>query len=163
MHRALLLQVFLHKLLKAHQELLQGKVPSLLFAEEGRESLYTLALKMDQKRIQALLLKTPLLKEKQLLTILQKICRFLEPLIERYKEEENVFLFLLKHQEGIDQLMHVGYLYNLLVKIHPEGLEVVGENHCDRYHRRGFFTQISECKRLLTQLIYAHSTPLSRL
>ncbi len=88
---------------------------------------------------------------------IQLIQTHLEPLLISCKEDENLFLFLLKHQEQIDLLMYPHYLHDFLARIHPEGLEVVGEKLCDQYHRRGFFSQISECKLLLTQILHARS------
>ena len=48
--------------------------------------------------------------------------------------------------------MQPQYLCHFLTSLYPEGLELVGEKMCDQYHRRGFFSQITECKLLLTQL-----------
>ncbi len=86
---------------------------------------------------------------------LQKIYASLEPLIESCRENENLLFFLLKNRQEIDALTQKGYLHDFLLKIHPCGLETLGEKMCDQYHQRGFFSQISEFKLLLTELSHA--------
>jgi hypothetical protein len=86
---------------------------------------------------------------------LQKLYSALEPLIEFCKEDENLLFFLLKHRKEIDLLTQKGYLHRFILKIHPSGLESLGEKMCDQYHQRGFFSQISEFKLLLTELLHA--------
>jgi hypothetical protein len=91
----------------------------------------------------------------QFTAALQKIYTALEPLAEICKENENLILFLLKNRESMDSLNQSGYLYQFLLKMHPSGLEILGEKMCDQYHQRGFFSQISEFKLLLTELSHA--------
>jgi hypothetical protein len=86
---------------------------------------------------------------------LQELYFCLEPLIECCKEDENLIFFLLKHRERIDLLTERGHLRKFMLKIHPCGLETLGEKMCDQYHQRGFFSQISEFKLLLTDLLHA--------
>ncbi len=86
---------------------------------------------------------------------LQKIYASLEPLIEVCRENENLLLFMLKNRDVIDALVQNQHLYQFLLKIHPSGLEMLGEKMCDQYHQRGFFSQIAEFKHLLTELSHA--------
>lgn len=79
----------------------------------------------------------------------------LEPLLELCGENENLLFFLLKNRREIDALMQPGHLCTFLLKIHPNGLETLGEKMCDQYHQRGFFSQIPEFKLLLTELLHA--------
>lgn len=83
---------------------------------------------------------------------LQTIYIAIEPLIETCKENENLLYFLLKNHGTIDSIMHKGYFYAYLLKIHASDLESLGEKMCDQYHQRGFFSQIPEFKILLTEL-----------
>jgi hypothetical protein len=88
-------------------------------------------------------------------TALQKIYSKLEPLIEICRENENLLHFMLKNRETIDGFVGEGHLRSFLVKIHPQGLQLLGEKVCDQYHQRGFFSQIAEFKILLTELTHA--------
>ena len=92
---------------------------------------------------------------KQFESSLQTIYSLLEPLIEVCRENENLLFFLLKNHQTIDSLMKKGHLCQFLHRIHPSELESLGEKICDRYHTRGFFSQIPEFKLLLTALTHA--------
>ncbi len=85
---------------------------------------------------------------------LRQLYRDLEPFIERCRDDENLLSFLLKHRRTVDNLTQEGHLHQFLLKLHPEGLETLGEKMCDQYHQRGFFSQIPEFKLLLTELIH---------
>lgn len=103
---------------------------------------------------------TPLFKKKkisrgQFVKSLQTIYLAFEPLIDVCKENENLLHFLLKNHDTVDSLMHKGYLYAYLLRIHSSDLETLGEKMCDQYHQRGFFSQIPEFKILLTELTHA--------
>jgi hypothetical protein len=103
------------------------------------------------KELASLSGKRKISKEKFEMT-LQKIYTSLEPLIEICRENENLLFFMLKNRDVIDALVQNQHLYQFLLKIHPCGLETLGEKMCDRYHQRGFFSQIAEFKHLLTEL-----------
>ncbi len=77
----------------------------------------------------------------------------LEPFLKQCQEDENLILFLLKNRSTIDQITKPSHLQHFLRTLYPEGLEILGEKICDRYHQRGFSSQISECKLLLSELI----------
>jgi len=100
----------------------------------------------------ACLSKKKKISTEQFISALQKIYFALEPLIEICKENENLFHFLLKNRKTIDAMICEGYLHSFLLKIHSTDLETLGEKMCDQYHQRGFFSQISEFKILLTEL-----------
>jgi hypothetical protein len=105
----------------------------------------TLASLLGKKKIQP----------RQLETSLLSIYTALEPLIEACRENENLLFFLLKNHQTIDALTRKGYFSDFLQKMHPSGLESLGEKMCDQYHQRGFFSQIPEFKLLLTELCHA--------
>ena len=88
------------------------------------------------------------------LKAIREIYLALERFLLVCNENENLILFLLKNKEEIDQIMGKGHLRKFLEKMHPEGLEKLGEKMCDRYHQRGFFSQIPEFKLLLSDLIH---------
>ncbi len=92
------------------------------------------------------------LNEQFFLETLRKILTALEPFLEICKENENLIHFMLKNKESIDAVMGPGYFQEFLLKIHPCGLETLGEKMCDQYHQRGFFSQIPEFKILLAEL-----------
>jgi hypothetical protein len=106
-------------------------------------------------KILASLSKKKKIPQDQFVKSLQTIYFAFEPFIKTCKDNENLLHFLLKHRETIDALMHQGYLYAYLLKIHPCDLETLGEKMCDQYHQRGFFSQIPEFKILLTELAHA--------
>lgn len=78
----------------------------------------------------------------------------LEPLIETCKEDENLLFFLLKNRQVLEALLGNGYLLEFFRRIYDCDLETLGEKMCDKYHQRGFFSQIPELKLLLTELIH---------
>ncbi len=92
------------------------------------------------------------LTKKLLERSLQTVYSSLEPLIYACKENENLLFFLLKNRTILDALNQPEYLQDFLHKMHPDGMEILGEKMCDQYHQRGFFSQIPEFKLLLTQL-----------
>jgi len=100
----------------------------------------------------AILVKKKKMNRELFLQTLKKILSALEPLIDLCKDNENLIHFFLKNKDSIDGVMGPGYLHALLLKVHACGLETLGEKMCDRYHQRGFFSQISEFKILLTEL-----------
>jgi hypothetical protein len=79
----------------------------------------------------------------------------LEPFMEKYKDDENLVLFLLKNMQEIDLLAQRSYLHGFLLKLHPLGLAELCEKLCDNYHHRGFYFLIPEIKLLLTKLEHA--------
>lgn len=106
-----------------------------------------------EKNIQALT------KQKEILPdtfgrAIREIYSAIEKFFPLCKENENLILFLLKHKEEIDRIMGKDYLRKFLQKAYPEGFEMLGEKMCDRYHERGFFSQIPEFKLLLSDLIH---------
>jgi len=92
--------------------------------------------------------------KKQFTKTMQNLYTSLEPLLEMCRENENLVYFLLKRRSSIDALMHPGYLRDFFHKIHPQGLETLGEKMCDQYHGRGFIAQIPEFKLLLVELLH---------
>lgn len=78
----------------------------------------------------------------------------LEPFLLISKENENLLLFLLKNKSVLDRIMERDYSRELFGRISPEGLDLLAEEMCDQYHRRGFFSQIPECKLLLSELMH---------
>jgi hypothetical protein len=93
--------------------------------------------------------------KKQFEKALQSLYFALVPLLQVCKENENLIFFLLKNRLIIDDLIQKGYLRDFLLKIHPCGLETLGEKMCDRYHQRGFISQITELKSFMNELIHA--------
>lgn len=77
-----------------------------------------------------------------------KVYSLLECLIELCKEEENLIFFLLKNRITIDKVMGENHLYQFFSRLYQNQLETLQEVLCDRYHRRGFFSLIPECKSL---------------
>ncbi len=77
-------------------------------------------------------------------------------LIERFftecEDDENLLLFLLKHNKQIDSLMGQSYLRTYLLKLYPQGLRSLEEMVSDHYHERGFFSLIPELKELILAL-----------
>lgn len=81
---------------------------------------------------------------KELLRLeIKKLYLILEPFMDR--EDENLIFFLLKNRKVIDEVVGKGHLQSYQ-------LETLGEKLCDRYHQRGFFSQIPEFKLLLAEL-----------
>lgn len=83
---------------------------------------------------------------------IKRLYSLLEPFIKICKEDENLFLFLLKNKQTVDQICSSNYLQLLFEGFYPEGRVSLEKKMCDRYHERGFFSQISEIKTLLSNL-----------
>jgi hypothetical protein len=182
-NRGLLLQFLLSETIEAHKSVLAGKAETVITSHPrffpydwntttghlNKSQEHSLFLKKSfpdkikvvnsfektlSRAVETLSKKKNVAKE-QFEAALQKIYTALEPLIEICKEDENLLFFLLKNRPNIDTLTSKGHLYEFLFKIHPCGLEVLGEKMCDQYHQRGFFSLIPEFKLLLTDLIHA--------
>lgn len=130
--------------LQEHVLLLESSFPG--YPKEIHQLQETLA-----KGVEAFSLK---ITKRKIAQILRELYRDLEPFIEPCREDENLLSFLLKHKRTVDSLTGKGHLHRFLLKLHPEGLETLGEKMCDQYHQRGFFSQIPEFKLLLTELIH---------
>jgi hypothetical protein len=183
-HRALLLQFILAELLGAYQAFLKENSWETILSTHPRFFPYDWAkspgylnklrehammlkksfpdFAKQAKQFEQFLEKTLRSWEKKKTTpkqyfkhTLQKIYLLIEALLETCKDNENLIFFLLKNNQTIDALMHPGYLRTFLTRVHPSGLEILGEKMCDQYHRRGFISQIPELKLLMTNLIHA--------
>ncbi len=176
-HRALLLQFMLSELFQAQQIFLAGGSWEEIFSSHPRFFPYDWAspsgslnklrehgrllknsfpdraktVKTFETRLEKIFLK----KKNPIEKSLQTLYLILEPLIEVCKNDENLTHFLLKHRQSIDCLLQKGHLHQFLIRIHPSGLETLGEKMCDQYHERGFISQIPEFKLLMTDLIHA--------
>jgi hypothetical protein len=182
-HRGLLIQFLLFEIIQAHKAVVSGKWDCLVtthprffpydwgsmtgYLNKLQEHSLLLKKSFSNKseavknfektmcREMKIFAKKRNLSKERLEQALKKIYTSLEPLIEFCKENENLLLFMLKNRHEIDALTQKGHLRDFVFKIHPCGLETLGEKMCDQYHRRGFFSQIPEFKFLLTQLAYA--------
>ncbi|MBS0604614.1 MAG: hypothetical protein JSS60_06200 [Verrucomicrobia bacterium] len=134
---------YLNKILE-HALLLQKSFPDRARAVKNCERTLSKTLASFSKKKK--------LDKEQMHSTLQTVYSSLEPLIEACKENENLLFFLLKNRTALDALTRKGHLQEFLGKIHPCGLEILGEKMCDQYHQRGFFSQIPEFKLLLTEL-----------
>ncbi len=183
-HRSLLIQFILFELFEAYKAFYRNESWEIILSPHPRHFPYdwsSVTGYLNKAQEHSILLKdsfpdrsrsvkhfdsqfskalTSLFKKKniaheQFVKLLQTIYFAFEPLIETCKENENLLHFLLKNHNTIDAIIYKGYLYTYLLKIYPYDLETLGEKMCDRYHQRGFFSQISEFKILLTELAYA--------
>jgi hypothetical protein len=183
-HRSLLIQFVLFELLEAYQAFCRNEDWEIILSPHPRHFPYdwaTVTGYLNKAQEHSILLKdsfpdypdsvkqfddqfsktlTSLSKKQKIAPelfakSLQTIYFALEPFIEICKENENLLHFLLKNSQTIDLILHPGYLYAFLLKIYSCDLEILGEKMCDKYHQRGFFSQIPEFKILLTELIHA--------
>lgn len=181
-NRGLLVQFLLSEVISAHQSLQMGKIDAVVSAHPrffpydwgiktgylNRAQEHALLLRKSfpdhekaiitlEKVLEKTLFAHPAkesLKKRQIKTSLRFIYLAMEPLIEACKENENLLFFLLKNHQTIDALTQQRHLHDFLQKIHPDGLEILGEKMCDQYHQRGFFSQIPEFKLMLNQLCH---------
>lgn len=161
-HTALLLQFILHELFEAYNEPDWEKVIS----QDFRFFPYDWARRaghLNKAQEHARLLNDEKIShqfEKSLKALHKKnllhgeLKKLIKPLLEMETEDENLFLFLLKNRKTLDAIMGTGYLLKFMKRVHGKSLEMLGEKLCDRYHQRGFFSQIPEFKLLLSELIH---------
>ncbi len=183
-HRSLLIQFILFELFEAHKAFCRNENWEIILSLHPRHFPYdwsSVTGYLNKAQEHSILLKdsfpdhsksvkhfdaqltktlTSLFKKKKIsyelfVKSLQMIYLAFEPLIATCRENENLLHFLLKNHDTIDSILHKGYLHAYLLKIHSCDLEILGEKMCDRYHQRGFFSQISEFKILLTELAHA--------
>ena len=181
-HRGLLLQFLLSDLFEAMKRLDRGEDLKSILSSHAYFFPYDWAKPighLNKVQEHALLLKEGFPEEKKIILLCEKtISTFffprnggkklktasfekgiqslylaLEPLIQKCREDENLLFFLLKNKPMIDRIVEKGHLHLFLQTLYPEGLEILGEKMCDRYHRRGFFSQIPEFKLLLSELL----------
>jgi hypothetical protein len=128
--------------LQEHGLLLKSGFPEERKALSDFEKKLSKLLSLCAKKIE----KIPFQKE------IRSLYLTLEPFLKKCREDENLTFFLLKHKSDIDQIIGQNHLHSFLENLYPEGLEILGEKVCDRYHQRGFFSQISEFKLLLAEI-----------
>ena len=88
----------------------------------------------------------------QLSLYLKQLYLTLEPLIIECREDENLLLFLLKHQDLVGQITHSSHLLSFLQKNISTGIDCLCEGLCDRFHARGFAFLIPQVKSLIQTL-----------
>lgn len=86
----------------------------------------------------------------ELLADLKQLFRSLEPFLIATGQSENLLLFLLKNKDKIDVLTLPGGLTNLLKKMHPLGLDIMGNHMHREFKKRGFHTILPEIDRMLS-------------
>jgi hypothetical protein len=130
-----------------HASLLPKAFPRLkLKARECQKKLNKLIADIDGKD------QLTLAGREKLEGKLKEFYLSIEKLIHACRDNENLLLFLLKHQKKIDQLMGESYLYTFLLDLYPKGLGWLEEMLCDNFHERGFFSLIPELKELIGEL-----------
>jgi hypothetical protein len=74
----------------------------------------------------------------KILVSFDKMAQALIRIIYRFRENENVLLFLLRHSQQIDQLYGVGFLLKLFESLHAKGIVGLSILLKDKYTGRGF-------------------------
>ncbi len=90
--------------------------------------------------------------EMQLSLYLKQLYLTLEPLILECKDDENLLLFLLKHQIDIGYVTHQSHLFSFLQKNISVGIDCLCNLLCDKFHARGFAFLIPQVKSLIQTL-----------
>ncbi len=83
---------------------------------------------------------------------LHQIYHLTEPLVQRFKNNENLIFFLLKNQGSINALAGKGRLLDFLSELHKKKLGQLEKKLSDHYHERGFFSLIPELRQLFSEL-----------
>lgn len=69
---------------------------------------------------------------------LRRLSRVVANIVLRFKEDENVLLFLLNHQEQLDRLYEEQFVAKLFHKMFPQGLRQAEAFMAAKYTARGF-------------------------
>ena len=69
---------------------------------------------------------------------LRRLSRVAGNIVLRFKEDENVLLFLLNHQDQLDRLYEDQFVAKLFHKMFPKGLQQAEEFLVEQYASRGF-------------------------
>jgi hypothetical protein len=94
--------------------------------------------------------------ELQLSLYLKQLYLTLEPLILECKDDENLWFFLLQHQEIIEKITHSSHLLSFLQKNVIQGIDDLCKLLCDKFHARGFAFLIPQVKALVQLLKNCH-------
>lgn len=74
-------------------------------------------------------------------------------IIYRFRKDENILFFLLRHGEEIDSLFNQGFIKDLLVRCHPKGgIEKAESYMISRYEARGFSELPIQISHFIEQL-----------
>lgn len=70
--------------------------------------------------------------------ILVRLMRLMTKIVSHYKSNENIVLFLVRHQKYLDAIMQEGFVISLLHKMFNQDLAKMREFLLERYAARGF-------------------------
>ena len=101
------------------------------FPEHKKEGLEL--QEMISYLISSLLYQQPLPAEEYL----QRLFIFLDPFIQKCKQEAIFLFFLLNHYNEIQAFTPLNYLAKLFHNLHPEGLSKLQKNLCEHFHKKG--------------------------
>ena len=74
----------------------------------------------------------------KLITVLRQIADFAEKVIDRFKNNENVLFFLVRHSKELDAVIGKPYVSPIFHKIFVNGIQEAQESIIQKYAKRGF-------------------------
>lgn len=93
--------------------------------------------------------------QKSLKKIVDQMKRFskaLASLLLQFKDDENVIFFLLRHKKELDQIYGKQFVFKLINRMYPKGIEEASNFVLKQYKKRGFHHFIPVIKKKIAEL-----------
>lgn len=83
---------------------------------------------------------------------LKKMGRTIPKLFSKFRNDENVLFFLLRHKKDFDSLQGNGFVKKIIMKNYPAGLAEAESFLINNYEKRGFIDHVPLIKMLMQDL-----------
>ena len=83
---------------------------------------------------------------------MQRLSKLMARLMQQFREDENVLFFILRHKIHFDKLYGSRFVFKLLTRMYPKGLEEMRQHLAKNYARRGFENVLDPVNLLISEL-----------
>ncbi len=83
---------------------------------------------------------------------LKRFSKALALVLQKFKSNENVIFFLLRHQNELDKIYGKQFVFKLINRMHPKGIEETADFVLQQYKNRGFNHFIPAIKKKISEL-----------
>lgn len=89
----------------------------------------------------------------QIISPMQKFSKLAASVMEKFQKDENVLFFILRHKPDLDNLYGTQFVFKLINRMYPKGIDQFSEFLVGRYKIRGFHHLIPKIRNKITELI----------
>lgn len=89
---------------------------------------------------------------KKIIDPMKRFSKALALVLQKFKNNENVIFFLLRHQNELDKIYGKQFVFKLINSMHPKGIEETANFVLKQYKNRGFNHFIPAIKKKISEL-----------